>query len=115
MERKLSEWEKRFIADKRGGGHGMKGFRGPDLRMLECPECNKTRMLRPADHQINYQKEEVEIGGVLRPIYVDVCEVCAKKVSDKLISEAKSKIARAKSRIENLEKLDDDTSLEDVL
>lgn len=111
----MKSWEKNKAADIRGAGYGLKGFRGPDLYQAECPECHKARMLRPLGHQVSFLKEEIEINGIVRQVYRDVCQVC----QDRLLAEIKkselNKAKKAQRALREGKNLDSGISLEDAL
>lgn len=112
---KLPEWEKRLIADKRGAGHQLKGFRGPELKNFDCPECGKFRMLRPVNHEASFEKKEIELRGITRLVYVDICEWCEAKFTRQIEKDVRDKAQKAQKAITNKEQFGDDISLEDAL
>lgn len=109
------DWQDKLTADKRGAGFGVKGFRGPDLKPFECPACSKLRMLRPLDHQVDYSKRELELGGIVRLVHVDICEFCEQKIHRQIQRDALEKVKKSKVKLDSRENLDENTSLEDIL
>lgn len=111
------KWYELKALDEKGQAHKKSGFRGPDLQILECPNCHKLRMQRPIGHVINYQKNEITIRGIIRQVYTDVCFACLKKLVRDLEGEMQihqKEMDKLKGQLEKREDLKN-VSLEDLL
>lgn len=110
----MKEWEERKAADIRGAGGYVKGLRGPDLAIYDCPECKKHRMFRPKGHQVSSLTEEVEINGIIRIKHVDICHVCVEKFTFLIKRELEQKTKLAAKLVSEKKNLGN-LSLEDGL
>lgn len=92
--------------------HGVKGFRGPELVIMTCPQCSKRRMYRSAGHTISQFKQLSKDKE--RQRYIDVCEACLKRYAEEdRRFEQRAKIAE--KALEEGKDVGGDVSLEDAL
>lgn len=57
--------------------HGVPGFRGPELVVMVCPQCNKRRMHRSKGHIVSQLKHISKDNAIQR--YTDVCDACLRR------------------------------------
>jgi len=93
--------------------HGVKGFRGPDLVLMACPQCRKRRMLRDAGHIISEVKALSLDNAKKR--YIDVCQACLIKYAREDKEYTDKRVRQAEIALENKESVEGNASLEDAL
>ena len=82
-----------------------------------CIHCNKFRMIRPADYEINYSLRDLETPrGETLSIPQDICRFCEEKIIRKYFKPTRSDAKKVLDAMANNDtELDGDTSLEDLL
>lgn len=91
--------------------YGVPGFRGPELILMECPQCGKRRMNRSNGHTVSLLKEISKDKE--RERYIDVCAACLIRYKNE-DRDYDRRVARAKKALENGEDIGD-VSIEDTL
>jgi len=72
--------------------YGVKGFRGPELALMVCPQCGKRRMQRSVGHTISQLRQLSKDKESQR--YIDVCDACFRRYArEDQQFEARAKIA----------------------
>ena len=93
--------------------HGVKGFRGPDLIEMVCPQCDKKRMVREVGHTISIINT-ISLDNS-RKRFVDVCDACKIRFFREDEDYKNRRVKEAVEALEKKENLTGNTSLEDAL
>jgi hypothetical protein len=91
--------------------YGVPGFRGPELIVMECPQCRKRRMHRSEGHAVSLLKEVSKDKE--RERYIDVCTACLIRYKNE-DRDYERRVIKAKKALENGEDLGEG-SIEDTL
>ena len=93
--------------------HGIKGFRGPELVLMVCPQCEEKRMMREKGHVISLLKCMSLDNSKKR--YVDVCDTCLRRFAREDNDYKNRRVREAEQALLNKKDINGDASLEDAL
>lgn len=86
-----------------------------DLKIFDCPQCNKRRLKRPLNHVVsNDQKPYKDRNGNDVVLFTDICEFCHRKNYKSYFEPSKSDIRKVIKTMQEQATLEDQT-LEDLL
>ena len=87
-----------------------------DKRAFECPQCEKSRMIRPIDHVVFKDRNTYNMAnGESVILFADICDWCKKRNYKKYFEPQKANVRRVLKTLHDDSKLADDQSLEDLL
>lgn len=87
-----------------------------DMRVFECPQCHKTRMVRPLDHKVSTETREYKAkDGQTVTLLIDVCDHCKTRNFKQYFEPTKADIRRVIKAIQSEAALPENQSLEDLL
>jgi len=87
-----------------------------DMRAFECPQCHKSRMIRPPDHKVGTETREYKTrDGQTVTLLIDVCDHCRARNFKRYFEPTKADVRRVIKAIQSEAKLPENQSLEELL
>jgi len=87
-----------------------------DMRAFDCPQCNKSRMVRPLDHVVSINTREYKTkDGSSVTLFVDICDYCQWRNFQRYFEPTKADVRRVLKSIQSDAKLPENQTLEELL
>ena len=87
-----------------------------DMRAFACPQCHKSRMVRPLDHKVSPETRDYKTkDGQTVTLLIDVCDYCKTRNFKEHFEPTKADIRRVIKAIQSEADLPENQSLEDLL
>jgi hypothetical protein len=91
-------------------------FRGPTLKVFQCPRCSKRRMVRPEGHIVDSDEKEIKLSnGASIKHHVDVCDACQNAIVRTMYTPSKAELRKVIKAMHDSSVDLGDKSLEELL